>query len=55
MKDHLQPKLYEEVAYIKRTGKYHISEMGPLAESFLRQGYNFLDKKLILHRTLDLT
>jgi hypothetical protein len=49
MEKHLQPKLYQEDKYIRKTAKYHLSEMGPLAESFLRQGYNFLDKKLIMH------
>lgn len=49
MEKHLMPKLYEDDRFIKRMAKYHISEMGPLTASFLRQGYNFLDKKLIIH------
>jgi predicted component of type VI protein secretion system len=49
MEKHLMPKLYEDDRYIKKMAKYHASEMGPLTASFLRQGYNFLDKKLIIH------
>jgi hypothetical protein len=49
MEKHLMPKLYEDARFIKRIAKYHISEMGPLTGSFMRQGYNFLDKKLIIH------
>jgi len=49
MDKHILPKLYEEDRYLKRVAKYHLSEMAPLTGSFIRQGYNFLDKKVILH------
>jgi hypothetical protein len=54
MENHFMPKLYEDDKFIKKMAKYHASEMGPLTASFLRQGYNFLDKKLIIHCNCEL-
>ena len=47
----MYPKLFDEERYFRKMAKYHLSEMEPLTSSFLGQGYNFLDKKVVLFST----
>lgn len=43
------PKLFNEGTFYRRVAKYNLSDLNELTESFLNQGCNFIDKKLLLH------
>ena len=52
--DKLIPKLYDDHDYLRKMAKYHIGEVSNLTGSFLRQGHNFVDKRVLKNSTLSL-
>ena len=50
MEKHIHSKVFNEQTYFNKVARHHLSEMGPLTDAFLSQGYNFLTRKLLLHR-----